>query len=81
MTTKLNLTIDEELVEDIKKFAKKNKRSVSQIVSEQLKQVLAKPGKKKIPFSQRAAGIIKGGGKFKNLDKLRDAYLKEKYGL
>ena len=80
MTTKLNLTIEEEIVVDIKKFAKKNKRSVSQIVAEQLKIVLAKPSKKKAPFSQRAAGIIKGG-KFNDLNKLRDAYLKEKYGL
>jgi metal-responsive CopG/Arc/MetJ family transcriptional regulator len=80
MTTKLNLSIEEELVEDIKKFAKKNKQSVSQIVSEQLKMVLAKPGKKKAPFSQRAAGIIKGN-KFNDLGKLRDTYLKEKHGL
>jgi len=77
MTTKLNLTIEEELVEDIKKFAKKNNQSVSQIVAEQLKIVLSKPSKKKAPFSQRAAGIIKGS-KFNDLDKLRDAYLKEK---
>ena len=80
MTTKLNLTIEEELVQGIKNYAKKNKRSVSQIVSDQLKIVLANPGKKKLPFSQRAAGIVKGG-KFKDLDKLREAYLKEEYGL
>jgi len=79
MTKRLNLTIVEELVEAIKKFAKKN-RSVSKIVSEQIKTILTNPGSKTIPFSQRAAGIIKGK-KFNDLEKLRGQYLKEKYGI
>jgi hypothetical protein len=80
MTTKLNLTIDEDLVVEIKKFAKKNNRSVSQIVTEQLNVLINKPSNKKIPFSKRAAGIIKGD-KFNDVNKLREEYLKEDYGI
>ena len=80
MTTKLNLTIEEELVDEIKKFAKKNNRSVSKIVSDQIKIILSKPHLKKAPFSQRAAGIVKGK-KFDDIEKLRGEYLKEGYGL
>lgn len=81
MTAKLNLTIDEKLVEGIKKFAKKHNRSVSQIVSEQIKIVIGENAvKEKAPFSKRAAGIV-SGDKFNDLDKLRKSYLKEDYGV
>jgi len=81
MTTKLNLTIDEKLVAGIKNFAKKNNRSVSQIVSEQIKIIIGENAvNERIPFSKRAAGIVKGE-KFNDLDKLRQSYLKEDYGI
>ena len=69
--------MEQEFVIAIKKFAKSNNKSVSQIVAEQI-QIITR--KSKTPFSKRAAGIIKGN-KFNNLDKLRAEYLKEDYDL
>ncbi len=80
MNIKLNLTIEKEIVFDIKKYAKKQNRSVSEIVEDQLKSILNRPSGKNPGFSEKYAGIIKGG-KFGNLNKLRDEYLKEKYDL
>lgn len=77
MKKKIILNIEQGLIIAIKTFAKNNHQSVSQIVSEQIKIIT---GKSKTPFSKRAAGIIKGN-KFNNLDKLREEYLKEDYGL
>ncbi len=80
MTVRLNITIDEDLVHKIKNFAKKHNRSVSQIVEDQLKSILSRHSEKKTSFSKKAAGIIKNT-KFNNLNKIRDAYLKEDYDL
>lgn len=80
MTTKLNLTIEKEIVDDIKKYAKKQNRSVSEIVEDQLKSILNTHFDKTPGFSEKYAGIIKGK-KFSNLSKLRDEYIKEKYGI
>ena len=66
MTVKLNITIEEDIVNKIKIFAKKNNRSVSKIVEDQFKAILNKQPSKKMPFSERAAGIIKDK-KFDNL--------------
>jgi hypothetical protein len=77
MKKKITLNMEQELITAIKFFAKNNDKSVSQIVSEQIQPIT---GKTKIPFSSRASGIIKGN-KFNNLDKLREEYLKEDYGL
>ena len=80
MTSKLNLTIEKEIVNDIKKYAKKHNRSVSEIVEDQLKSISNKHSLKAQGFSEKYAGIIKGK-KFDNLNQLRDKYLKEKYDL
>ncbi|MBK7884994.1 MAG: hypothetical protein IPJ81_15325 [Chitinophagaceae bacterium] len=80
MLIKLNITVEEEIVNKIKIFAKKHNRSVSKIVEEQFKAILNKQPSKKNLFSERAAGIIKEK-KFNSLDKLRDKYLKEEYDL
>lgn len=80
MTTKLNLTIEKQIVNDIKKYAKKSRRSVSKIVEDQLKSILNTQSGKISGFSETYAGIIKGK-KYNNLTKLRDEYLNEKYDL
>ncbi len=80
MTTKLNLTIEKEIINNIKKYARKQNRSVSEIVEDQLKLILNKSPKKIPGFAEKYAGIIKGK-KFNNLNKLRDEYQKDKYGL
>lgn len=65
---------------NIKKYAKKQNRSVSEIIEDQLKSILNKPAGNNLGFSEKYAGIIKGK-KFGNLNKLRDEYQKEKYNL
>ncbi len=80
MTIKLNLTIEKEVVNDIKKYAKKQNRSVSEIVEDHLKFILNKPLGKTPLFSEKYAGIIKGK-KFNDLNKLRGKYINEEYGV
>lgn len=80
MTTKLNLTIEKQVVDDIKKYAKKHSRSVSEIVENQLKTILNKHSNNRPDFSKKYAGIVKGK-KYHNVNKMRDDYLKEKYDL
>lgn len=81
MTVKLNLTVKEGNAEKIKLYAQKRKTSVSKIIDayiESIVQAEAKAPKKK-SFVEKYGGIIKGD--LKDLDKVRDEYLKEKYGL
>lgn len=80
MTTRLNLTIEKQIVNEIKKYAKKHSRSVSAIVEDQLKSILNNHSGKVPDFSKKYAGIIKGK-KYNDLNKMRDEYLKEKYDL
>lgn len=80
MTTKLNLTIEKKVVDEIKRYAKQHKRSVSKIVEHQLKTILSKGSGKMSEFSKKYAGIIKGKN-YNDINKLRDDDLKEKYGL
>jgi len=87
MTTKLNLTIDEGLVKDVKLYAKKRKTSVSKVVQEQLYGLFGKKeNNKKESFVEKHQRMLqkyagKSKGKFDDLDRLRDEYLKEKYGV
>ena len=60
MTTKLHLSIEKQVVDDIKKYAKKHSRSFSEIVENQLKTILNKHSNKRPDFSKKYAGIIKG---------------------
>ncbi len=80
MTTKLNLTIEEKTAKKIKAYAAKKKTSVSKIAEEYFSQLTEEGGKKKKKsFVEEFAGIaIKPIG---DIDKARDEYLKEKYGL
>jgi hypothetical protein len=71
MTTKLHLSIEKQVVDDIKKYAKKHSWSVSEIVENQLKTILNKHSNKRPDFSKKYASIIKGK-KYQNLNKMRD---------
>jgi hypothetical protein len=80
MTVKLNLTIDEKIVEKSKRYAAKKKTTVSKMVQEFLKKQIdleeKKPAKKS--FVEKWAGSLKIH--IPDIDKARDEYLKEKYG-
>ncbi len=82
MTTKLNLTIDEKTAKKIKVYAAKKKTSVSKIAEEYFKRLTENQQKKNSSksFVERAAGIIKDV-EITDIDKARDKYLKEKYGI
>lgn len=82
MTTKLNLTIDEKTAKKIKVYAAKKKTSVSKIAEEYFKKLTENQKKKNDfkSFVERAAGIIKDV-EIIDIDKARDEYLKEKYGI
>jgi Family of unknown function (DUF6364) len=82
MTTKLNLTIDEKTAKKIKVYAAKKKTSVSKIVEEYFKKLTESEAKKNEfrSFVEKYAGSIKRKEPI-NIEKERDEYLKEKYGL
>ena len=79
MTTKLNLTLDENLIKNVKSYARKRNTSVSKIVQEQLYSMLGKKENKKKSFVEKYGGMLKG--ELRDFDQIRDEYLKEKYGL
>ncbi|MFT4204180.1 MAG: DUF6364 family protein [Chitinophagaceae bacterium] len=78
MTTKLSLTIDDNTAMQIKDYAAKKKTSVSRIAEEYFNSLLEK--NKERSFVEKYAGILKDI-KIDDIDKARDEYLKEKYGL
>ncbi|MDQ2751532.1 MAG: DUF6364 family protein [Bacteroidota bacterium] len=80
MTTKLNLTIEEKTAIKIKAYAARKKTSVSKIAEEYFSQLTENNGKKKKKsFVEEWAGFIKTP--IGDIEKVRDEYLKEKYGV
>jgi hypothetical protein len=83
MTTKLNLTIKEENAKYMKVYAKKHKTSVSKIADAYFSSLVNEDEtqyKKKKSFVEKYAGILKDIH-IGDIDKARDEYLKEKYGV
>ena len=77
-TVKVNLTIKDVNAKRIKAYAAKKNTSVSKLVDEFIEKITSsKPMPK--PFSERAGGIIKDI-KATDVDKIKEKYLKEKYG-
>ncbi|RYY06187.1 MAG: hypothetical protein EOP43_07005 [Sphingobacteriaceae bacterium] len=81
MTTKLNLTINEKTAKAIKAYAEEKKTSVSKLAEDYFSKLAGKDvdHKKEKTFVEKYAGIATG--KLKNIDAIKDNYLKEKYGL
>ena len=82
MTVKLNLTVSEETAKGIKRYAERKNTSVSKIVDEYLSALIEKEEKqksKKKSFVEKYGGMLKG--ELTDIDKARDEYLKEKYGI
>ena len=81
MGTKLTLHIDKEIIEKIKIYAMKNKRSISDITKELYKQILSDREKKekdiKTPIAKKYKGIIDKEKIDIESDKLN--YFKEKH--
>lgn len=79
MTTKLNLTIEEDTARKIKLYAERKQTSVSKIVEAYFKTLTNKKSTAK-SFVEKYAGIIKDL-KIDDIDKAREEYLREKYGI
>ncbi|MGI4805442.1 MAG: DUF6364 family protein [Janthinobacterium lividum] len=82
MTTKLNLTINENTAKAIKAYAEKKKTSVSKIAEEYFSQLAIKenqPSMQQKSFVEKYAGIATNKLPM-NIDEARDEYLKDKYG-
>lgn len=79
MKTKLTLSIDEEKIKKIKKYAIEKETSVSSLVEEHFEKLVSNP-KKKLDIN-KLGGIL--GKAPKNFDwkKERTDYLIKKYGL
>ncbi len=82
MTTKLNLTINENTAKAIKAYAEKKKTSVSKLAEDYFAKLA---GDEVIDKNQQKSFVEKYAGiatkKMKDIDALKDEYLKEKYGL
>jgi hypothetical protein len=84
MYTKLTLNIDQSVIENAKKYAKYQKRSVSKLVEEYLSSISSSSTNEKIeynslgPITKELVGIIKVQGKMDYKELLTDA-LMEKY--
>jgi CO dehydrogenase/acetyl-CoA synthase epsilon subunit len=80
MTTKLNLSIEEDIVQKVKKYAQNHNLSLSALTESYYKSLVMPQKKKKQSFVEKYAGIIKDKN-FEGLDSIKDAYLKKKYDL
>jgi len=79
MKTKLTLTIEQSVVEEAKRYARKNRKSLSSLIEEFLHQLTHK-GKKQPAVVERTKGILKGAYQGKTDKEIRDEIYKEKYG-
>ena len=60
MSTKLTLTVDENVIESAKEYAKKNKRSLSNIIEEYLKSLTDSKDDRKKPRLSKLVNELKG---------------------
>lgn len=82
MQAKLTLSIDPQLLPQIKKFAKKNRTSLSQLVEQYFAllvqaQQQTRPNDR-APVTHSLSGSLKGLGKISEIESVTD-YLIEKY--
>ncbi|HTG66899.1 MAG TPA: DUF6364 family protein [Flavobacterium sp.] len=82
MNTKLTLSLEKEVIEQAKSYAKKTGRSLSEIVESYFKNLTEKTEKEDEidPKIKKLIGIITLPDDFDE-NKARDEYYKEKYGL
>ena len=80
MKTKLTLSIDEEKVKKIKRYAKQKEISISNIVEEHFDELVSWVPKKKLDVMELKRLFGKAPKKF-NADKIRWEHLKKKHEL
>lgn len=77
MSTKLTLSIEEEIIQEAKEYAKSQGRSLSKIVSEYLKSLASKSSNKQDKELSKTVKELKGSIKLDNLNKSYDSILEE----
>lgn len=88
MNTKLTLSLDKEVIEKAKIYAKCTGRSISQMVENYFKSLVEKPNKKNDSIKddeidtrlKKLVGIIQLPPDF-DIKKAKEEYFKEKYGI
>ena len=63
MSTKLTLTVDQRVIESAKEYAKKNRRSLSNIIEEYLKSLTDSSSKRRKPKLSKLVKELKGSVK------------------
>ena len=79
MPVKLNLSVNAETAERIKHYAAKNKTTVSKLAEDHFDKLTRKPIAKGRSFADKYAGTLTHH--IPDIDKAKDDYLKEKYGI
>lgn len=69
MSTKLTLTVDQSVIESAKEYAKRNRRSLSNIIEEYLKSLTEKSSSKKEKNLSKIVAELKGSVKDPNPSK------------
>ncbi len=80
MRVKLNLAMNEDVVNRAKVYAANYGTSVSKIVEEYLDNLSYTPKNNKRGFVEKYAGTLKGKLSDRQVKKIKDEYLKQKYG-
>jgi Family of unknown function (DUF6364) len=80
MTVKLNLTIDEDVVKRTKRYAKRTNTSISKMVQEYLDKTTQNEKADKKSFVEKYAGSLNGQLSDKEVERLKEQRIKEKYG-
>ena len=84
MKTKLTLTVDKKIIEEVKRTARKQRKSVSKLFEEKMSPERSLPDKKKSPLLRLkklldASKPVKAKSRQVE-EKLRSQYLMKKYG-
>jgi hypothetical protein len=80
MKTKLTLSIHEEKIKKIKRYAKQKEITISSIVEEHFDELVTRVPKKKLDAKELIGLFGKAPKKF-NADRIRWEHLKKKHGL
>lgn len=75
MQSKLTLTVDQEVIESAKEYAKDNARSLSNIIEEYLKSLVSKKQAKTNVKYSKLVKELKGSVKFSSINKDYDQLL------
>ena len=80
MKTKLTLTIEQSVVEEAKRYSRKNRKSLSALIEEFLHQLSYK-NQAQVSVVEKTKGILKDKYQGKADKEIREEIYREKYGI